>query len=161
MIHKIMHGQKNRRRENLFFIQLGNNINIKYAPQLLANRCLSVFFLIIFTLRPSHSWIVFGVIQPGESVNPQMVTNTLWLRGVPKCDFFVSLPLSIRGLSIWLRGLCFWPSILPRTEEYLFCRSKPIFSCTQSKHTIPPYSHRRHRRFCRRRGSLLFDGLSH
>ncbi len=25
--------------------------------------------------------------------------------------YFFSLPLSIRGLPIWLRGLCFWPSI--------------------------------------------------
>ena len=26
----------------------------------------------------------------------------------PNAKFFVSLPLSIRGLPIWLRGLCFW-----------------------------------------------------
>jgi len=107
MIHKIMHGQKNRRRENLFFIQLGNNINIKYAPQLLANRCLSVFFLIIFTLRPSHSWIVFGVIQPGESVNPQMVTNTLWLRGVPKCEIFRLPPPFHTGTPHMVTGTVF------------------------------------------------------
>ncbi len=31
-------------------------------------------------------------------VNPQMVTNTSWLWGIPKCDFFVSLPIPIRGL---------------------------------------------------------------
>jgi hypothetical protein len=29
----------------------------------------------------------------------------------PNAKYFVSLPLSIRGLPIWLRGLCFWPSI--------------------------------------------------
>jgi hypothetical protein len=29
----------------------------------------------------------------------------------PNAKFFVSLPLSIRGLPIWLQRLCFWPSI--------------------------------------------------
>ena len=64
-------------------------------------------------------------------VNPQTVTNTLWKRDVPKCNFlFGPLPLSIQGLPIWKWGLCFLPSIELRIEAYHCCqkfRKKPIF----------------------------------
>jgi hypothetical protein len=41
-------------------------------------------------------FVKIGIYLINIYANPRMVTNTLWLRGVPKCDFFVSLPLSIR-----------------------------------------------------------------
>ena len=37
-------------------------------------------------------------------VNPQMVTNTVWKQGVPKCDFFCLPPPFHTGITIWKWG---------------------------------------------------------
>ena len=67
-----------------------------------------------------------------------MGTNTLWLRGVPKCDFFVSLPLSIRGLPIWLRGLCFRHPFSHALKNIFFAEASQ-FSCAHRANI--PYHH--------------------
>jgi hypothetical protein len=68
--------------------------------------------------RPSLIEIKGFAIQPSHFLSSTMyVLIPKWLQTPygygesPNAKYFVSLPLSIRGLPIWLRGLCFWPSI--------------------------------------------------
>ncbi len=59
-------------------------------------------------------WLVFFSYYPAFNrymVIPKWEQTPYGYRESPNVIFFVSLPLSIRGLPIWLRGLCFWPSI--------------------------------------------------
>jgi hypothetical protein len=56
----------------------------------------------------------------------------------PNANFFVSLPLSIRGLPIWLRGLCFWHPFSHALKNIFFAEASQ-FSCAHRANI--PYHH--------------------
>ena len=55
----------------------------------------------------------------------------------PNAKFFVSLPLSIRGLPIWLRGLCFWHPFSHALKNIFFAEAANFLVHTErtSYHT--------------------------
>ncbi len=54
----------------------------------------------------------------------------------PNAKFFVSLPLSIRGLPIWLRGLCFWHPFSHALKNIFFAEASHFLVHTeQTYHT--------------------------
>ena len=62
-------------------------------------------FLRFFLTMLSYFMLVFTIIRLliVVYVNPRMVTNTLWLWGVPKWEFFCLPPPFHTGIPIWKR----------------------------------------------------------
>jgi hypothetical protein len=85
-----------------------------------SENCFDVGIIVVDMLIPKWEQTPYGY---GES---------------PNAKFFVSLPLSIRGLPIWLRGLCFRHPFSHALKNIFFAEASQ-FSCAHRANI--PYHH--------------------